>query len=181
MLLYRQEMIEHNTLNPGKMPPENRERGKQPSMACELIGGDVLESLKKELDRTQRHAQGLRAAIAAYEAKIGPLLPPDGTPESRRWLRNNGKPVRPIEAIETLLQQHQGEMPTGKLFDLLASGGAFSRKRNPESAFKMSIHINVKLGKISQVDASGREMSWEEIMDLTLPSAILSGITRLKT
>jgi hypothetical protein len=70
-------------------------------------------------------------------------------------------------------------MPTKELFGLMVSGGAFNGKSLPESRFKTSIHTNVK--KISQVDASGREMSAEEIKDLRSPfSAIFSGITRLK-
>jgi hypothetical protein len=151
-------------------------------MACELIVGDVLESLKRELDRTERHAQGLRAAIAGYEAAIESLPPlrPEGNPESRRWLRSNGKPMRPIEAIEQLLREHQGEMPTEELFDLLVSGGVFNGKGKPASAFKLSIHLNMKLDKLIQIDANGKELTAKEVKDLKPPSSILPGYTRLK-
>jgi hypothetical protein len=101
-------------------------------------------------------------------------LRPDGIPESRRWLRSNGKPVRPIEAMESLLQEHQGEMPSKELFDRLVSGGAFNRKSLPEARFKESIKTDIKDGF-----ASGEEMSAEEIW-LKSPSAIFPVVTRLK-
>jgi hypothetical protein len=93
-------------------------------MACELIDGDILESLKRDLERTERHARGLPAAIAGYEAVIKgpPPQQPEGVPESHRWLRGNGKPIRLIDAIETLLQEHQGEMPTNSRSGLLDCG-----------------------------------------------------------
>jgi hypothetical protein len=150
-------------------------------MACELIVGDILESLKRELDRIERHAQGLRGAIAGYEAAIESRPPlPEGSLESRRWRRSNGKPVRPIEAMEELLGEHQGEMPTQELFDLLVSGGAFYGKGNPASAFKLSIHLNMKLDRLIQIDANGKELTAKEVQDLKPPSAIFPGITRLK-
>jgi hypothetical protein len=140
------------------MPPEIEHGGRQSTMARELIGGDVFECLKRELEKTEERALRLRAAIAGYESAIEspPPQQPGGLPESQRWLSSNGKPMRPIEAMETLLQEHQGEMPTKELFDLLVSGGAFNgKKRSSASYFKSSIGRNVGLGKITQVDASG--------------------------
>jgi hypothetical protein len=40
------EPVPSSDLGPAKRPPENRGRGKQSTMVCELVNGDVLESLK---------------------------------------------------------------------------------------------------------------------------------------
>jgi hypothetical protein len=157
--------------------------GRTNGVAAELIDGDVLECLKRELEKTEERARGLRAAIAGYERAVEgpPPQHPTGPPESRRFLRRNGKPMRPIEAMETLLPKHQGQMNTKELYDLLESGGAFTGKGNPESAFKLSIQINVEGERISQVDASGKELSRQEIKKLELRSSLFPGMTKMKT
>jgi hypothetical protein len=42
------------------------------------------------------------------------------------------------------------------------------------------ILLGIHLGYLTQADASGREISAEEIKELRSPSAISSGVTRLK-
>jgi hypothetical protein len=71
-------------------------------------------------------------------------------------------------------------MHSRKLFDLLVGGGAFKDKNKPTARFRDSIKRNIKRGRITQADANGREMSAVEMKDLRSPSAIFSGITRLK-
>jgi hypothetical protein len=96
--------------------------------------------------------------------------------------------MRPIEAMEILLGEHQGKMPTEDLFDLTESGGAFTDKEDPESAFNLSIHTNVRLNKLIQIDANGKELTveeikqtWKKIRHLGSPSLRFPGITKLKT
>jgi hypothetical protein len=72
-----------------------------------------LEALKRDFEKTQRLVLALRKASDGIEAAIGPPpLRPEGIPESRRFLRGNGQPIKPKKAIEQLLRAHQGEMPT---------------------------------------------------------------------
>jgi hypothetical protein len=149
-----------------------------------------LEGLKRDLEKTERRARALRAAIAAYEAESGNITPPQPTvsKEPGRFLRRNGKPMRPFDVMEILLGEHQGKMPTKDLFDLTESGGAFAGKGDPESAFNLSIQRNVYFNKLIQIDANGKELTveeikqtWQKIKHLGSPSLRFPGITKLKT
>jgi hypothetical protein len=145
-------------------------------MASELIDWDVRESLRKKLDYHEREARRLRSALAGYDAELDiVLLPGDARQPMMRWLRKNGKPMRPIEVMGVLLREHGGELPTMELYALMEAGGAFQGKGNPESAFKLSIKTNVRLGKIVQLDPAGNQI--ENIS----PTSPILGITRLKT
>jgi hypothetical protein len=134
---------------------------------------DIERQLEQELETLERRATKVRAALMAYRS----ANPPDesGTPESRRWIRKSGKPMRPIEVMLILLNEHGGSMKTNELFAKMEEGGAFRGKRNPESAFRLSIATNVRLDKITQTDARGRSIA--EILDVRAPFA---GVTKLK-
>jgi hypothetical protein len=150
-------------------------------MASELIELDLRELARKQLEHHEREARRLRNILAAYDSEDD-IPSQEGKRKSMmRWLRKNGKPMRPFDVIRIILREHGGEMPTIALYELMDSGGASEGKGNPESAFKLSIQTNVKLDKLIQVDDRGKEMTWQEIQDLEPPTAILTGITRLKT
>lgn len=84
--------------------------------------------------------------------------------------------MRPIEVMLTLLRERNGEMPTSELYELMEAGGCFLSKRHPHSAFCLSIKLNVRLGKIAQTDAAGREIKEDEIMAMGPP---FPGVTKL--
>jgi hypothetical protein len=125
----------------------------------------LLQFLEEDLARTERQAMALRAAISSYAGDH---------PEALRWQRNNGKPMRPIEVMEILLREHGGELPTGELYEKLVEGGAFRHKANPESAFRLSIQINIRNKRITQTDAEGRN-----IKDIDFSGPPFPGVTRL--
>lgn len=133
---------------------------------------DIEHQLEQELETLERRAAKVRAALLGWRS----ANPPDesGSPESRRWIRKSGKPMRPIEAGLILLADNGGSMKTNELFSKLKEGGAFHGKRNPESAFRLSIATNVREGKITQTDARGRSI--EKIVDIRPPFA---GVTKL--
>jgi hypothetical protein len=133
---------------------------------------DIERQLEQELETLERRATKVRAALMAWRSAN--LPDESGTPESRRWIRKSGKPMRPIEVMLILLSENGGSMKTNELFTKMEEGGAFRGKRNPESAFRLSIATNVRLEKIVQTDGRGRSI--EEILDLRAPFA---GVTKL--
>jgi hypothetical protein len=137
--------------------------------------GNIERELEQKLEAAERRVKSLRAALIAYRGANPPVESPLTSPESRRFIRKSGKPTRPIEAILILLRESNGEMSTEELYAKTVEGGAFRSKGNPESAFRLSIKTNVRLGKIAQSDADGRNV--KDIDDVERPFV---GVTRLK-
>jgi hypothetical protein len=139
--------------------------------------GDIERELEQKLEAAERRVKALRAALIAYRGANPPVESTLTSPESRRFIRKSGKPMRPIEAILILLRESNGEMPTEELYAKTVEGGAFRGKGNPESAFRLSIKINVDKKKIAQTDAEGRNI--KDIDDVERP---FPGVTtRVKT
>jgi hypothetical protein len=134
--------------------------------------GSIEREIEQQLEIAERRVKRLRAALIAYRGANPPVEPLSDT-ESRRWLRKSGKPMRPIEVMLILLRS--GEIPTKELYAQMVEGGCFRGKANPESAFRLSIKLNVKLGKIIQTDAGGLPVE-----ELDAAPAPLAGVTRLK-
>jgi hypothetical protein len=137
--------------------------------------GDIERELEQKLELAERRVRVLRAALIAARGANPPPQPHGDGPESRRWIRKSGKPMRPIEVMLILLRERNGEMPTGELYNKLVEGGAFRGKANPDTAFRLSIKLNVKLGKIAQANADGRNI--KDIDDAEPPFV---GVTKLK-
>jgi hypothetical protein len=137
--------------------------------------GNIERELEQKLEDAERRVKALRAALIAYRGANPPVESPLTSPESRRFIRKSGKPMRPIEAILILLRENHGEMPTEELYAKTSEGGAFRGKGNPESAFRLSIKINVDKKKIVQSDADGRNI--KDIDDAMRP---FPGVTRIK-
>jgi hypothetical protein len=133
---------------------------------------------QRGLGRTERRARGLRAAVAGYEAAIeGPPRRQQEVSESRRWLRSNGKPIRPIRGPwRRYFRCIKANWPPKSSW----SHGvrrAFKDKNSAESRFKTSIQTNVRLNKLIQTDANGKALTWIQIQALKSPSSIFPGIT----
>ena len=82
--------------------------------------------------------------------------------------------MRPIEVLLGLLSERNGEIPTRELYELMESGGCFFGKNRPDTAFRLSIDTNVRLGKIVQSDAAGN------VIEKMNKKAPIAGTTRLK-
>jgi hypothetical protein len=67
-------------------------------------------------------------------------------------------------------------MPTDDLYANMVEGGAFRGKADPETAFRLSIKINVRNKTITQTDADGRSI--KDIDDAEPPFV---GVTRAET
>jgi hypothetical protein len=99
-----------------------------------IASRQFLEQQIEKLDRAKaQHVAALRALDRHPE--------PQGHKTSR-FTKKSGKPIRPIEAMQTLLRENGGEMPSSALYELMQSEGCFGRKKHPESTFKLSIGIN---------------------------------------
>jgi hypothetical protein len=141
---------------------------------------DISATSREFLEKQLKEIEKLRDQHIAALAALNGHLPPESQRTPRRFIKQSGKPVRPIEAIETLLSEHGEGMLTGTLYELMRAGGCFDAKRNPPSAFKLSVSSNVGLGKIVQLDARGKKLTKEELKRIKQPTAIFSGTTKLR-
>jgi hypothetical protein len=140
--------------------------------------GDIERELEQKLEAAERRVKALRAALIAYRGANPPVDPTHASPESRRFIRKSGMPMRPIEAIKIILRERNGEMPTDELYEKLEQGGCFlGKEEDPKVSFRRSIKVNISEGTIAQTDSSGRNV--KDIDDVERP---FPGVTtRVKT
>jgi hypothetical protein len=138
-----------------------------PERSTDDPDGNIERELEQKLELAERRVKALRAALIAFRGANPPVEPPLVSPESRQFIRKSGKPWRPIEAILKLLRDRNGEMPTDELYGKMVEGGAFRNKAKPESAFRLSIKINIDKKKIAQTDSDGRNI--KDIDDVERP------------
>jgi hypothetical protein len=82
---------------------------------------DISATSREFLEKQLKEIEKLRDQHIAALAALNGDLPPESQRTPPRFIKQSGKPVRPIEALETLLSEHGEGMPTGIPFSVEAT------------------------------------------------------------
>jgi len=106
----------------------------------------VRKTLLAAVESTRTQLRQYEAALKAFDAEQVTPIPPS-PPESRF------AGVRPFDAIVQVLHENHGRMDREHLMDALVAGGATLGKKRGHHNLRISLDLNVKLGKL-EIDGS---------------------------